>query len=79
MAVLWSIPAPMHRKKIDILGTMLLAVLSGQYRYAHISGIRNDTVNPELLGMNKVLSEDSIRRAFHTRIKENAKHGNKTT
>jgi hypothetical protein len=59
-----DLTSPNASKKVDILGTMLLAVLSGQYRYAHISGIRNDTVNPELLGMNKVLSEDSVRRAF---------------
>jgi hypothetical protein len=39
-------------------------VLAGQWRYAHISGLRGDGVNPELLGMRKVMSEDSARRAF---------------
>lgn len=50
--------------KEDVLGTLLLAVLSGQKRYSHITSIRQDTVNPRLLGMKKVLSEDSARRAF---------------
>ena len=49
---------------VDVLGTLLLAVLSGYKRYTHITSIRNDTVNPPLLGMTKVLSEDSARRAF---------------
>jgi len=36
--------------KRDVLGTILLSVLAGHNRYAHISSIRNDGVNPELLG-----------------------------
>lgn len=48
----------------DVLGTLLLSVLAGHKRYAHINSIRNDGVNPELLGMSKVVSEDSVRRAF---------------
>jgi len=56
--------SPNAPKKVDILGTILLSVLSGHKRYAHITSIRYDTVNPSLLGMNKVLSEDSIRRTF---------------
>jgi hypothetical protein len=39
-------------------------VLSGHRRYAHITALRADTVNPPLLGMSRVLSEDAIRRAF---------------
>lgn len=35
-----------------------MSVLSGHWRYAHISAIRGDGVNPELLGMKKVASED---------------------
>ena len=53
--------APTH---VDILGTLLMSVLAGQCRYAHITGLRGDGVNPELLGMRKVMSEDSARRAF---------------
>jgi hypothetical protein len=51
--------------KADILGTILLAVLAGHRRYAHITALRFDGVNPHLLGMSKVCSEDSVRRAFH--------------
>lgn len=51
-------------QKRDVLGTILLSVLAGQWRYAHISAIRSDGVNPELLGMTKVVSEDSARRAL---------------
>jgi hypothetical protein len=48
----------------DVLGTILLSVLAGHWRYAHISALRGDGVNPELLGMTKVVSEDSVRRAL---------------
>jgi hypothetical protein len=50
--------------QVDVLGTLLMSVLAGQSRYAHITGLRGDGVNPELLGMRKVMSEDSARRAF---------------
>src|SRR5580693_9554457 len=51
-------------RKRDVLGTILLAVLAGHWRYAHISALRGDGVNPELLGMSKVASEDSVRRGL---------------
>ncbi len=50
--------------KRDVLGRLLLSILSGHHRYAHVTGIRNDGVNPGLLGMNKLVSEDSLRRAL---------------
>jgi len=53
--------APLKR---DILGTMLLSILAGHRRYAHIGNLRSDGINPELLGMARVMSEDSVRRAF---------------
>ena len=56
--------SPNAPSKRDVLGTALLSVLSGHRRYAHITALRADTVNPPLLGMNRVLSEDAIRRAF---------------
>ena len=43
---------------------MLLSVLSGHRRYAHITALRCDPVNPPLLGMGKVVSEDSVRRGL---------------
>ena len=41
---------------------MLLSVLAGHRRYARITALRGDPVNPPLLGMRKVLSEDAVRR-----------------
>jgi hypothetical protein len=51
-------------RKRDVLGTLLLSILAGHWRYAHISALRGDGVNPELLGMTKVASEDSVRRGL---------------
>jgi len=48
----------------DILGTLFLAVLAGHRRYAHITTIRADGVMPGLLGMDRVVSEDTVRRAL---------------
>ncbi len=50
--------------KTNVFGTLLLSVLSGYYRYAHINTVRGDGVNPALLGMSKVVSEDTVRRAL---------------
>jgi hypothetical protein len=58
--------SPNAPQKRDVLGTVLLSVLAGHWRYAHISALRGDGVNPELLGMKKVASEDSVRRALST-------------
>lgn len=56
--------SPNAPQKRDVLGTILLAVLAGYWRYAHINALRGDGVNPGLLGMTKVASEDSVRRAL---------------
>ena len=37
---------------------------AGQWRYAHITALRGDRVNPSLLGMSKVASEHSGRRGL---------------
>jgi hypothetical protein len=56
--------SPNAPTKTEILGTILCGVLNGHRRYAHISGMRGDPVLPKLLGIGKLRSEDSIRRAF---------------
>jgi len=48
----------------DILGTWFLSILSGHRRYCHVTTIRSDGVNPDLLGMSKVISEDALRNAL---------------
>ena len=51
-------------KERDVLGTIVLSVLNGQTRYAHINALRGDRVGAEVLGVSKVVSEDSVRRAL---------------
>jgi hypothetical protein len=58
--------SPNAPKKRDLLGTVVLSVLAGHRRYAHITALRCDPVNPPLLGMRKVVSEDSVRRGLAT-------------
>ena len=48
----------------DILGTWMLSILSGHWRYAHVSAMRTDGVNPGLLGMSGVVAEDTLRRGL---------------
>src|SRR4029077_9768161 len=59
-----SLTSPNAPSKRDILGTVMLSVLAGHRRYAHITTLRCDPVNPPLLGMAKAVSEDAVRRAL---------------
>ena len=59
-----SYTSPNAPGKADVLGTWMLSILSGHRRYSHVTTIRCDGVNPGLLGMNKVISEDALRRAL---------------
>ena len=66
----WVESCPLHyisnnsSKKVDVLGTILLSVLSGHYRFAHIARLAGDDVNRQLLGMHKIISDDSVCRAL---------------
>ena len=60
----WVYTSPNAPVVRDVCGTLLLSVLSGQHRYAHVSAWRGDQVNAPLLGMGQVVSEDSLRRAL---------------
>ena len=51
-------------EKRDVLGTWFLSMLAGQRRYAHITALRGDGVSPQILGMRKIVSEDTLRRAL---------------
>lgn len=44
-----------------IMGTAILSILSGHWRYAHINAVRGDGINPGLLGMSGTVSEDAVR------------------
>ena len=48
----------------DVIGTWLLSVLAGHRRYAHTTALRADEVLPELFGLDRIVSEDSLRRAL---------------
>jgi len=56
--------SPNGSKIGDVLGTLFLSVLSGHWRYAHIAALRADGVSATLLGMDAVVSEDTVRRAL---------------
>jgi len=56
--------SPNGSKIADVLGTLFLSVLSGHWRYAHIAALRADAVSAAVLGMNAVVSEDTVRRAL---------------
>jgi hypothetical protein len=66
----WVKNCPLHYtsgnapEKRNVLGTILLSVLAGHWRYAHINAVRGDGINPESRGMTGVASEDSVRRAL---------------
>jgi hypothetical protein len=60
----FSYQSPNGSESRDVLGTWLLSILSGHWRYAHIAALRSDGVNPNLLGMRKVVSDDTLRRAL---------------
>jgi len=59
-----SYTSPNAHSKRDVLGTWLLAILAGHNRYAHITGLRGDAVSPQILGMDKIISEDALRRSL---------------
>ena len=46
----------------EVIGTLLLSVLSGHYRYSHVTSIRQDHVSADLLGIERMVSEDTVRR-----------------
>ncbi|HET9643409.1 MAG TPA: hypothetical protein VFP68_08640 [Burkholderiaceae bacterium] len=56
--------SPNASSKRDVLGTLMLGILSGSKRYAHIAGVRGDAVAAQALGMQGVVSEDSVRQGI---------------
>ena len=68
-----SYSSPNAHSKRDVLGTWLLAILAGHKRYAHITGLRGDAVSPQILGMEKIISEDALRRSLSRMNAEQSK------
>jgi len=56
--------SPNAPDKRSVLGTFLISILSGHTRYAHIEAIRHDQVSQSILGLKKLVSEDSARAAI---------------
>jgi hypothetical protein len=56
--------SPNASRSRDVLGTLMLGILAGSKRYAHIAGVRGDAVAAKALGLNGMVSEDSVRRAL---------------
>ncbi|MBI5380933.1 MAG: hypothetical protein HZA31_03430 [Opitutae bacterium] len=48
----------------EVIGTLVLGILAGHWRYAHMSALRFDAVAPGLLGLAGLVSEDSVRRGL---------------
>jgi len=46
-----------------VLGTVILSVLCGHWRYVHMNSVRGDLINASLLGMASPVSEDVVRAA----------------
>jgi len=60
----------------DLLGTWMLSILDGQNRYAHVAALKGDEVAPQMLGMNKIMGDESLRRGLaHLAPMQNKKCG----
>lgn len=56
--------SPNAPEVVDVLGTWMLSILDGHYRYAHVGALRGDGVAPSILGMSRIIGDDSLRRAL---------------
>ena len=65
-----SYSSPNASSKRDVLGTLMLGILAGSRRYAHIAGVRGDAVAAQALGLRGLVSEDSVRRALKAMLPE---------
>ena len=54
--------SPNVPRKRDVPGTRMLAFLVSAKRYVHVTALRNDGINPALLDMQRVCSDDPLRR-----------------
>lgn len=59
-----SYTSPNAPELVDVLGTWMLSILDGHCRYAHVGALLGDGVAPSILGMNKIIGDDSLRRVL---------------
>jgi hypothetical protein len=48
------------------VATLLLSILAGHQHYAHLNGIRQDAVHPQLLGVKQIVSEDAATKIVNS-------------
>jgi len=53
--------SPNASRSRDVLGTLMLGILAGSKRYAHVSGVCGDAVAAKALGLRAMVSEDTVR------------------
>ena len=56
--------SPNASRPRDVLSTLMLGILAGSKRCAHIAGVRGDAVAAQALGLRGLVSQDSVRRAL---------------
>ena len=59
-----SYTSPNAPEVVELLGTWMLSILDGHCRYAHVGALRGDGVAPSILGMTRIIGDDSLRRAL---------------
>lgn len=69
-----SYTSPNAPELVDVLGTWMLSILDGHCRYAHVGALRGDGVAPSILGMNRIIGDDSLRRALGGQAQRDAAH-----
>ena len=65
--------SPNASRPRDVLGRLMLGILAGSKRYAHIAGVRGDAVAAQALGLKGLVREDSVRRAALSRCRSSAR------
>jgi hypothetical protein len=56
--------SPDGSAKRDVLGKLMLGVLAGGKRYAHIAPVQGDAVAARAPGLSGLVSEETVRRAL---------------
>lgn len=59
-----SYRSPNSPRLAEVVGTLLLTILTGGRRFLHAASVRCDPVVTEVLGMRRVLSHEAVRRAI---------------
>jgi hypothetical protein len=62
--------SPSAPRPRDVLGTLMPGTLAGSKRYAHVAGVRGDAVAARALGLGSLVSEDSVRSALMSSLRE---------